>query len=179
MSRIGKLPIKIPEKVDVKIDGSLIVVKGQLGELKYNLQPNIEVKVENNEIIVKRLSDDKQTRSFHGLTRALLNNMVTGVSKGFSKELEIVGVGYNVKKVGKKALMFSLGYSHPIYVVIPENLEVEVPEPTKFIVKGFDKQLVGEFSAKLRSLRPPEPYKGKGIKYKGEFIRRKAGKTAG
>lgn len=177
MSRIGKLPIELPKGVDVKIDGNNVVtIKGQKGTLTKELHKDMIVKVEDGKILVQRPSDEKFHKSLHGLTRTLINNMVEGVTKGFEKGLEINGVGYRAQKQGKK-LILTLGYSHPVEMDEPEGITVEVPAPNKIVVKGIDKQAVGEFAAKIRTKREPEVYKGKGIKYDTEVIRRKEGKA--
>ena len=177
MSRIGKKPITIPAGVDVKINGSEVTVKGPKGELKNTFNPEIAIAMEGTEIIVTRPSDNKNHRSLHGLTRTLIANMVEGVSKGYSKELEVNGVGYRVQKQGNNLVM-NLGFSHQ--VIMPEiaGISIEVPAPNKIIISGADKQKVGQFAAEVREKRPPEPYKGKGIKYVDEYIRRKEGKAA-
>ena len=177
MSRIGKKPITIPAGVDVKINGSEVIVKGPKGELKNTFNPDIKIEIEGTEIIVTRPSDEKNHRALHGLTRTLIANMVEGVTNGYKKELEVNGVGYRVQKQGKDLVM-NLGYSHQ--VIMPEiaGITIEVPAPNKIIVSGADKQQVGQFAAEVREKRPPEPYKGKGIKYAGEYIRRKEGKAA-
>lgn len=177
MSRIGKKPIAIPAGVEVKLNGTEITVKGPKGELKNTLRPEMEVVVENSEIIVKRPNDDQLNRSLHGLTRTLIANMVEGVTEGFKKELEINGVGYRVQKQGKNLVM-NLGYSHQVIMEEPAGITIDVPGPNKIIVNGSDKQAVGQLAAQIREKRPPEPYKGKGIKYAGEHIRRKEGKAA-
>lgn len=178
MSRIGKQPIEIPPNVEVKIDqGNLVVVKGSKGSLSRNLHPDMLLTKEDNHILVKRPDDQGRNRALHGLTRTLLYNMIEGVSKGFRKDLEIIGVGYRAEKKGKN-LMLTLGYSHPVIFVPPEGIEIEVKSPLQFTVFGIDKELVGECAAKIRSLKKPEPYKGKGIRYKGEYVPRKAGKYA-
>lgn len=177
MSRIGLSPIEIPDKVDVKIEGKLITVKGKLGEMNYTFPDLIDVAIEDNVINIQRDNNQPKVRSLHGLTRALIANMVEGVSKGFEKKLLIEGVGFKAEMKGDR-LMLSLGYSHPILFIPPEGITFEVESATAFKVKGYNKQLVGQIAAKIRKLRPPEPYKGKGIKYDGEYIRRKAGKTA-
>ncbi len=176
MSRIGRMPIQIPAGVDVKLDGHDMTVKGPNGTLSASFHQNMSIEKEGNTIIVKRPDDEKQNRALHGLTRALINNMVTGVSKGFEKGLEIIGVGFRAQKQGKK-LVLTLGYSHPVEIEEPKGITIEVPSQDKIIVKGADKQLVGEVAAQIRKKRPPEPYKGKGIKYVGETIIRKEGKT--
>lgn len=177
MSRIGRKPIDIPAGVDVKLEnGNFIQVKGPKGTLEKKLHEDMIIKVEGNQINVERPSEEKMHRSLHGLTRTLIYNMVVGVTEGFQKNLEIHGVGYRAQKTGKK-LVLNLGYSHPIEFNEPEGITIEVPAANKIIVKGADKQAVGELAAKIRSTRAPEPYKGKGIKYENEVIRRKEGKT--
>ena len=177
MSRIGRKPITIPAGVDVKIDGSTVTVKGPKGELKNTFNKDIKIAVEGTEIIVTRPSDDKEHRALHGLTRTLVANMVEGVTNGYTKELEVNGVGYRVQKQGKNLVM-NLGFSHQ--VIMPEiaGITIEVPSPNKIVISGADKQQVGQFAAEVREKRPPEPYKGKGIKYVDEHIRRKEGKAA-
>jgi large subunit ribosomal protein L6 len=176
MSRVGNIPVTIPAGVDVKLNGHELTVKGPLGTLSASFHPNMTIEKEGNTIVVKRPDDEKENKALHGLTRALINNMVTGVSKGFEKSLEIVGVGYRAAKQGKK-LVLTLGYSHPVEIEEPKGITIEVPSQDKIIVKGADKQLVGEIAAQIRKKRPPEPYKGKGIRYAGENIIRKEGKT--
>jgi large subunit ribosomal protein L6 len=178
VSRIGKLPIEIPGNIDINIKNNVVTVKGPKGELSYTVNPGIEIEREDQKIHVKRPSDDKQWRSLHGLTRTLINNMLVGVTDGYSKVLLIEGVGYKAELRGK-FLVLNLGYSHPIYFFAPEGISIQVPAPNRVEIYGIDKVLVGEVSAKIRSFRPPEPYKGKGIRYVDEHIRRKAGKTAG
>ena len=178
MSNIGKQPIEIPEGVDVIISGNNIHIKGGLGELNLKFDTLIKISKKDTKIIVERSSDEKKYREFHGLYRALIQNMVYGVSTGFSRELTLVGVGYTVEKKGN-FLLINAGYSHSIYFEIPEDIDIEVPSNTSIIVKGVSKQNVGDVAAKIRQIRKPEPYKGKGIKYSDEFIRRKAGKTVG
>ena len=177
MSRIGKKPITIPAGVDVKLNGNEVTVKGPKGELKNTFNAEIAIAVEGNEIIVTRPSDNKNHRALHGLTRTLIANMVEGVTNGYSKTLEVNGVGYRVQKQGKNLVM-NLGYSHQ--VIMPEiaGITIEVPNPNQIIISGADKQQVGQFAAEVREKRPPEPYKGKGIKYADEHIRRKEGKAA-
>ncbi|BAI81212.1 50S ribosomal protein L6 [Deferribacter desulfuricans SSM1] len=177
MSRIGKKPINIPNGVKVTLENNKIIVEGPKGKLERELHPNISVEVTDNEILVKRHDDSKTSRSFHGLYRSLINNMVEGVSKGFEKRLEIVGVGYRAALKGK-SLDLSLGFSHPVVIDPPEGIEFVVENPQKIVVKGIDKQLVGQVAANIRKIRKPEPYKGKGIRYEGEYILRKAGKSA-
>lgn len=176
MSRIGRMPIEIPAGVDVKLDGHNMTVKGPNGTLSSSFHPNMIIEKEGSTITVKRPNDQKQNRSLHGLTRALINNMVTGVSKGFEKHLEIVGVGFRAQKQGKK-LVLTLGFSHPVEVEEIDGITIDVPTANTIHVKGADKQLVGEVAAQIRKKRPPEPYKGKGIKYADEVIIRKEGKT--
>lgn len=176
MSRIGRMPVEIPAGVDIKINGQEVTVKGPKGTLVDSFHNNMSIIREGNTMIVTRPNDEKLNRSLHGLTRALLNNMVTGVTKGFEKNLEIVGVGYRAQKQGKK-LVLTLGYSHPVEMEEPEGITIDVPSQDKISIKGADKQLVGEIAAQIRGKRPPEPYKGKGIKYAGEVILRKEGKT--
>jgi large subunit ribosomal protein L6 len=178
MSRIGRKPITIPSGVTVSVEGSTVKVKGPKGELTRTFEPSMKVKVENNEVVVERPNDDKRERALHGLTRALLANMVLGVTEGFKKTLEIVGVGYRAEKKGKN-LMVSVGYSHPVNYPEPQGITLSTPAPTTIVIEGIDKQKVGQVAAELREFRPPEPYKGKGIRYQGEQVRRKAGKTAG
>ena len=176
MSRIGNKPIAIPEGVDVKVNGSEVTVKGPKGTLNDTFRSEINIAVEGNEVIVTRPSDAKEHRALHGLTRTLIANMIEGVSKGFAKELEVNGVGYRVAKQGKDLVM-NLGYSHQVIMSETEGISIEVPNPNKIIISGPDKQKVGQFAAEVREKRPPEPYKGKGIKYAGEHIRRKEGKA--
>ena len=177
MSRIGRKPITIPAGVEVKVDGSKVTVKGPKGTLENTFKPEMAIAVEGNEVIVTRPSDDKEHRSLHGLTRTLIANMVQGVTEGFKKELQVNGVGYRVQKQGKDLIM-NLGYSHQVIVSDTEDIKIESPAPNKIIITGIDKQKVGQFAAEVRSKRPPEPYKGKGIKYTDETIRRKEGKAA-
>lgn len=176
MSRIGKMPVAIPTGVEVKKNGLELTVKGPKGELKRTFRKEINIEVDEKEIIVTRPSDNKLNKSLHGLTRTLINNMVVGVTTGYKKNLEINGVGYRAQKQGKK-LVLSLGYSHPVELEEPEGITIEVPAQNKLSVIGIDKQLVGETAAKIRKFREPEPYKGKGIKYETEVIRRKVGKA--
>ena len=176
MSRIGNKPITVPAGVEVKLDGQKITVKGPKGTLERTVNDNISIKLENGVIVVARPNDEKENRSLHGLTRTLINNMIEGVSNEFSKQLEINGVGYRAAKQGNK-IVLTLGYSHPVEMVEPEGITYEVPNPNSIIVKGIDKELVGQMAAEIRSKRPPEVYRGKGIKYVDEHIRRKEGKT--
>ena len=177
MSRIGKMPVAIPAGVEVTVaDGNLVTVKGPKGTLTQQLQPSMTIKQEGAELLVSRPDDGKENRALHGLTRALLHNMVVGVSEGFKKELEINGVGYRAAKEGNELVM-NLGYSHPVKVAEIDGITIDVPGPNKVVISGPDKQKVGQFAAEVREKRPPEPYKGKGIKYVDEVIRRKVGKT--
>ena len=177
MSRIGKKPITIPAGVDVKIDGCNVTVKGPKGELSNTFNPDITIAIEGTEIIVTRPTDNKEHRALHGLTRTLVANMVEGVTNGYTKELEVNGVGYRVQKQGKDLVM-NLGYSHQVIMSEIDGITIEAPTPNKIIISGADKQKVGQFAAEVREKRPPEPYKGKGIKYVDEYIRRKEGKAA-
>ncbi|MCK5595751.1 50S ribosomal protein L6 [bacterium] len=177
MSRIGKMPIHIAEGVDVQIDGDLIKISGHKGALKHKLDAEVSAVVEDNKIIVKRSSDTKSARAKHGLNRALISNIVTGVTTGFEKILEIKGVGYRAQLQGRK-LQLQLGFSHPMIYEIPSNIEIEVMKNNQIVVKGIDKQLVGEVAVTIRNMKKPEPYKGKGIRYLGEHIKHKVGKTA-
>ena len=176
MSRIGRKPINIPAGVEVKNDNGVITVKGPKGTLTQKVHPNMDVKVEGTEVIVSRPDDEKLNRSLHGLTRTLIHNMVVGVTEGYKKELEVNGVGYRVQKQGKNLVM-NLGYSHQVIVSDTDDITIEAPGPNRIIISGIDKQKVGQFAAEVREKRPPEPYKGKGIKYAGEHIRRKEGKA--
>jgi len=176
MSRIGKKPIEIPAGVEVKLDGTTITVKGPKGTLTRELHPNITVEIEGSTINVSRPNDNKENRSLHGLTRTLISNMVTGVNETFKKELEVNGVGYRCEVKGQE-LTLKIGYSHDVVMIAPEGVTVEVPNPNKVVISGPDKQKVGQFAANVREKRPPEPYKGKGIKYVDEHIRRKEGKA--
>ncbi|WP_126424806.1 50S ribosomal protein L6 [Brevibacillus marinus] len=175
MSRIGKKPIAIPAGVTVSQNGTELTVKGPKGTLVRNFHPDIKINVQDNEIVVERPSDNKLHRSLHGTTRALIANMVTGVSEGFSRTLELVGVGYRAAKSGK-GVTLSLGFSHPVEITPEEGIEIEVPNQTTLVIKGIDKERVGQVAAEIRSIRKPEPYKGKGIKYSDEVVRRKEGK---
>ena len=177
MSRIGRLPVAIPAGVTVTVaDNNVVTVNGKLGELTQKFDEIIDIKVEGAEVLVSRPNDEKETRALHGLTRALVANMVAGVNEGFSKKLEIVGVGYRVELKGKD-LNIALGYSHPVIIAAPAGITFEVPDSNTIMVKGIDKQAVGQIAAVIRSKRPPEPYHGKGVKYSDEHIRRKAGKA--
>ena len=177
MSRIGKMPIEVPSGVEVKVEGTLATVTGPRGTLAQAIPTSISVRQEGNQLVVERPDDQREHRSLHGLVRSLMANMVEGVTKGYEKQLEIQGVGYRVQAQGAD-LVFSLGYSHQIPVKAPEGITFEVASPTRFSVKGIDKQQVGQVAADIRRLRKPDPYKGKGVRYAGEVVRRKAGKTA-
>lgn len=176
MSRIGKVPVKIPTGVEVTVNGEEVVVKGPKGQLTQRVSPLIDVAVENGEVVVTRPSDDKTHRSLHGLTRTLIANMVEGVTNGYRKTLEISGVGYRAGRAGNR-LTLQVGFSHPVEIMPPQGISFEVETPTRFHVIGIDKVVVGEIAARVRKIRPPEPYLGKGIRYAGERIRRKAGKA--
>ncbi|MCL6454778.1 MAG: 50S ribosomal protein L6 [Alicyclobacillus sp.] len=176
MSRIGRKPIVIPSGVEVTVDGANVRVKGPKGSLERKFHPDMRIVVDNGQVVVERPSDEKLHRSLHGTTRSVLANMVEGVSNGFAKNLDLVGVGYRAAKSGDKVTL-SLSFSHPVVLEKEEGIEVEVPSPTKLIIRGIDKELVGAYAARVRSIRKPEPYKGKGIKYENERIRRKVGKT--
>jgi large subunit ribosomal protein L6 len=176
MSRIGRKPITIPNGVEIKVEGNVITVKGPKGSLTRQLHPDMKLVQNGQELLVERPSDDKLHRSLHGTTRSVVSNMVEGVNAGFAKNLDLVGVGYRAAKAGDK-ITLSLGFSHPVVLDNEEGIEVEVPAPTKLIIKGIDKEVVGTYAAKVRALRKPEPYKGKGIRYENEVVRRKVGKT--
>lgn len=176
MSRIGKMPIPVPNGVDVTIDGSTVTVKGPKGELSRTFQPIITIARDGDDIVVTRPDDSREAKSLHGLTRTLISNMVVGVSEGFSKKLELVGVGYRAALKGKD-LELQLGYSHPVAVAAPDGITFEVPSQTEIIVSGPSKEAVGQVAADIRKWRKPEPYKGKGIRYEGEHVRRKVGKA--
>lgn len=178
MSRIGKLPITVPAGVQVDIDGKNVKVKGPKGELQRTFTPVVDIQMEESQIVVTRSSDEKMARALHGTTRAVLQNMVTGVSDGFTKTLEIQGVGYKAEMDGEK-LVINVGFSHPVFVEPPDGIQFDVTEKNRFIViTGSNKEVVGQVAADIRKIRPPEPYKGKGIRYLGERVRRKAGKSA-
>ncbi len=176
MSRVGRLPVTIPAGVEVKINGNTVEVKGPKGRLHKEMHPEMKILLEDNKVVVTRPSEEKKHRALHGLTRALLQNMVQGVTRGFTRNLELVGVGYRAAKQGKK-LVLTVGYAQPVEIEPEEGVEVEVPAPNKITVKGIDKEKVGAFAARIRGVRKPEPYKGKGIKYENEAIKRKVGKA--
>ena len=179
MSRIGKEPIAIPSGVDVTLAGGRVTVKGPKGELSHEVHEAVTLVIEDGQVLVTRSSDQREHRALHGLTRALVANMVTGVTDGYRRDLEIVGVGYRAAARGSNGLTIQVGYSHPVEVDAPEGITFEVPAPTRISVIGYDKQLVGQVAANIRKIRKPEPYKGKGIRYAGEQVRRKSGKAAG
>ncbi len=176
MSRVGRAPIKLPKGVEVKLNGSEVSVKGPKGELLRTFPRDIEIKLEDGTLTCHRPSDSKDHRSLHGLSRALLNNMVVGVTDGFKKDLQIVGVGFKVE-AKKRGILLNVGYSHPVFVTMPSDVKAEVTSPTTIAISGADRELVGQVAATIRQVRKPEPYKGKGIMYVGEHIHRKAGKT--
>ena len=177
MSRIGKTPISIPTSVEIAIDGANIEVKGPKGSLNLVLTEGISLIQEDEHLVVHRENDERQSKALHGLMRSLINNMIIGVTEGYSKQLELVGVGYRVQAKGKTNLEFQLGFSHPVNVSAPDGIEFDVPSPTELNISGIDKQMVGQVAADIRALKKPEPYKGKGIRYAGEHIIRKAGKA--
>jgi large subunit ribosomal protein L6 len=177
MSRIGKMPIPVPAGVDVKIDGTSVTVKGPKGTLTKEFRPSMNIVIDGGVMTVKPETDSKADRSLHGLTRTLLNNMVVGVTEGFKKELEIQGVGYRCQKKGKD-LDLTLGFSHPVVVSDNVDITIEAPSPNRIVISGIDNQKVGQFAAEVRAIRPPEPYKGKGVRYVGEVVKRKEGKAA-
>ncbi|HHY70918.1 MAG TPA: 50S ribosomal protein L6 [Thermoanaerobacterales bacterium] len=176
MSRIGKMPVKIPQGVEVTVEGNQVMVKGPKGSISREFHKDMVIKAENSEIIVEQSSEDKSHKALHGLTRSLINNMVAGVVGGFEKKLVLEGVGYRAAKQGNK-LVLTVGYSHPIEFAPPQGVEFEVPATNRILVKGIDKDLVGQIAANIRAVREPEPYKGKGIRYENEVVRRKEGKT--
>ena len=178
MSRIGKQPITVPSGVDITIDGATVRVKGPKGQLEHEIVGDVTIERDGDTLNVTRADDSRSNRSLHGLQRTLISNMVVGVSEGFAKELEIVGVGYRAQAQGPNAIELAVGFSHPVNVKAPDGVTFEVPQPTRIVVRGFDKQLVGQVAADIRKIRKPEPYKGKGIRYADEHIRRKAGKSA-
>ncbi len=176
MSRVGRLPISIPKGIEISQDNHVVTVKGPKGTLQEKIHPSIEVTIDKEFVSLKRSSDSHYYRALHGLFRTLIKNMIIGSTSGYQKRLEIVGMGFRAELNGK-TVVFQLGYSHPIYLIPPEGITVELPTPTVIIVKGIDKHLVGQIASKIRSLRPPEPYKGTGIRYEGEYVKHKAGKA--
>jgi len=178
MSRIGKAPIPVPSGVDVAVGDGNVTVKGPKGTLARRLPPDITVRQDGDQLVVERPDDEREHRALHGLTRSLVNNMVVGVTDGFSKDLEIVGVGYRATAQGPSRIELALGFSHPVVVEAPEGITFEVPAPTRITVRGIDKEAVGQVAANIRKVRKPEPYKGKGVRYAGEYVQRKAGKAA-
>jgi large subunit ribosomal protein L6 len=178
MSRIGKAPIPVPSGVEVTLAGKHVTVKGPQGTLERDLPGEITVRQEDSNLVVERPDDERQNRALHGLVRSLVSNMVVGVTAGFTKELEIVGVGYRATAQGPNKIELALGFSHPVVVDAPQGITFEVPQPTRIAVKGIDKELVGQVAADIRKIRKPEPYKGKGVRYAGEYVQRKAGKAA-
>ena len=177
MSRIGKSPIPVPSGVDVTIAGRHITVKGPKGSLERDIPGAITVRQDGDQLVVERSDDTRENRALHGLVRSLVNNMVVGVTQGYSKELEIVGVGYRATPKGPSAIQLALGFSHPVNVTAPDGITFQVPTPTRIVVEGIDKEAVGQVAANIRAWRKPEPYKGKGVRYAGEQVRRKAGKA--
>ena len=178
MSRIGKKPVELPSGVEANVSGQTVTVKGPKGTLSREIPGDIQVAQDDGTLTFARPNDDRKNRALHGLTRSLVNNMVVGVTDGFKKELEIVGVGYRAEAQGPNGLRLNLGFSHPVSVTAPDGITFEVPQPTQVIVAGIDKEVVGQVAANIRSIRKPEPYKGKGVRYEGEHVARKAGKTA-
>tara|TARA_B100000427_G_C15448248_1_gene568375 strand:+ start:653 stop:1198 length:546 start_codon:yes stop_codon:yes gene_type:complete len=179
MSQIGKLPITLPENVEVTNANNNISVKGKLGDLKMNFDSSLTIDISDAAIIVSRNSNDKKDRELHGLTRSLINNMIIGVSEGYEKKMLLVGTGYTADASKGNFLLLNVGFSHPVYVQCPDSITVKTPQPTEIVITGIDKQLVGQFAARIRQIRKPEPYKGKGIRYSDEIVRKKAGKTVG
>lgn len=176
MSKLGKRPVLIPKNVKITINGNELFIEGPKGKKNYTLPPGIKANLKGDKIVITRDSDEKQTKAFHGLARALIANIIKGLTEGFSKELEVVGIGYRAQVMGKK-LVLNLGFSHPVNFPIPEDIVIETPKPNQIIVRGVDKQKVGEVAAEIRAIYKPEPYKGKGIRYVGEYVRKKAGKA--
>ncbi len=179
MSQIGRMPITVPENVEVINENNNISVKGKLGNLEFKFDSSLDVSISDNKVIVSRKSDEKKSRELHGLTRSLINNMIIGVSEGYEKKMTLVGTGYTADASKGNFLLLNVGFSHPVYVQCPDSITVKTPQATEIVITGIDKQLVGQFSARIRQIRKPEPYKGKGIKYSDEIIRKKAGKTVG
>ena len=179
MSQIGKKPINISEGIEIKNDNNLLSVKGKLGTLEFQFDNRMNIDISDNMINVSRVSEEKEDRELHGLTRSLINNMIIGVSDGYEKKLTLIGTGYTADASKGNFLVLNVGFSHPVYVECPEGITITTPQATEVVIKGIDKQLVGQFSARIREIRKPEPYKGKGIRYTDEYVRKKAGKTVG
>jgi large subunit ribosomal protein L6 len=179
MSQIGRMPIIVPENVDIINNDNNISVKGKLGNLEFKCDSNLDIDISDNQIVISRKSDQKKYRELHGLTRSLINNMIIGVSEGYEKNMTLVGTGYTADASKGNFLLLNVGFSHPVYVQCPESITIKTPKATEIVITGIDKQLVGQFSARIRQIRKPEPYKGKGIRYSDEVIRKKAGKTVG
>ncbi|MAR15335.1 MAG: 50S ribosomal protein L6 [Candidatus Marinimicrobia bacterium] len=179
MSQIGRMPIIVPENVEIMNNDNNISVKGKLGNLEFKFDSNLDINISDNQVVVSRKSDNKKYRELHGLTRSLINNMIIGVSEGYEKKMTLVGTGYTADASKGTFLLLNVGFSHPVYIQCPEALTVKTPKATEIVITGIDKQLVGQFSARIRQIRKPEPYKGKGIRYSDEVIRKKAGKTVG
>ena len=179
MSQIGRIPITIPENVEITNMDNNVSVKGKLGNLEFKFDSNLNINISDNEVTVSRNSDQKKYRELHGLTRSLINNMIIGVSEGYEKKMTLVGTGYTADASKGSFLLLNVGFSHPVYVQCPDSIMVKTPQATEIVISGIDKQLVGQFSARIRKVRKPEPYKGKGIRYSDEIIRKKAGKTVG
>ena len=179
MSQIGRMPIIIPENVEIINNDNNISVKGKLGNLEFKFDSNLDISISENQVLVSRNSDNKKYRELHGLTRSLINNMIIGVSEGYDRKMTLVGTGYTADASKGNFLLLNVGFSHPVYVLCPESITVKTPQATEIVITGIDKQLVGQFSARIRQIRKPEPYKGKGIRYSDEIIRKKAGKTVG
>ncbi len=179
MSQIGRMPINIPENVEINNNNGNVSVKGKLGNLEFKFDSRMKIEISDTQVIVSRNSDQKKSRELHGLTRSLINNMIIGVSEGYEKKMTLVGTGYTADASKGNFLLLNVGFSHPVYVQCPDSITVKTPQATEIVISGIDKQLVGQFSARIRQIRKPEPYKGKGIRYSDEIIRKKAGKTVG
>ena len=179
MSQIGRMPIVIPENVEIINNDNNISVKGKLGNLEFKFNSNLDISISENQVLVSRNSDNKKYRELHGLTRSLINNMIIGVSEGYEKKMTLVGTGYTADASKGNFLLLNVGFSHPVYIQCPDDITVKTPKVTEIVITGIDKQLVGQFAARIREIRKPEPYKGKGIRYSNEIIRKKAGKTVG
>ena len=179
MSQIGRMPIAIPENVEIVNANNNICVKGKLGSLEFNFDSCLNIDISDGQVIVSRESEQKKARELHGLTRSLINNMIIGVSEGYEKKMTLVGTGYTADASKGNFLLLNVGFSHPVYIQCPDSITIKTPQPTEIVITGIDKQLVGQFSARIRQIRKPEPYKGKGIRYSDENVRKKAGKTVG